>query len=255
MKYEAINHNSSLYSVRKMCRVLGLNPSNYYRWIKNEETRKKRLEEERALVRQVEEIFRGSDKTYGYRAIKKALEEKEIELSEYRIRRIMRENGMYPETRTKYKPMHNGKVNGRYYRNLLQQNFRTEKKNQVWVGDITYIKTNAIRMKGTAEGLIFHSDRGCQYASKSYQKTLQEHGIQGSMSRPGCPYDNSCMESFFATLKKERIYRREYDTIKDVERDLFRYIELFYNRKRLHSVLGYMSPVAYRLKYDGKEVA
>ena len=292
MKYEAINHNSSLYSVRKMCRVLGLNPSNYYRWIKNEETRKKRLEEERALVRQVEEIFRGSDKTYGYRAMKKVLEEKEIELSEYRIRRIMRENGMYPETRTKYKPMHNGKVNGRYYRNLLQQNFRTEKKNQVWVGDITYIKTNmgwvylatvmdlynreiigysiskkidtelvkaalgnAIRMKGTAEGLIFHSDRGCQYASKSYQKTLQEHGIKGSMSRPGCPYDNSCMESFFATLKKERIYRREYDTIKDVERDLFRYIELFYNRKRLHSVLGYMSPVAYRLKYDGKEVA
>ncbi len=83
---------------------------------------------------------------------------------------------------------------------------------------------------------------------------MQEQGIKGSMSRPGCPYDNACMESFFATLKKERIYRREYKTIKDVERDLFRYIELFYNRKRLHSVLGYMSPVAYRLKYDGKEV-
>ena len=142
MKYEAISHSSSLYSVRKMCRVLGLNPSNYYRWIKNEEMRKIRMEEERTLVRRVEQIFKESDKTYGYRAMKKALEEAGIELSEYRIRRFMRENGMYPETRTKNKLKHNGKVNGCYYRNLLQQNFKTEKKNQVWVGDITYIKTN-----------------------------------------------------------------------------------------------------------------
>ena len=84
---------------------------------------------------------------------------------------------------------------------------------------------------------------------------LEEHGIIGSMSRPGCPYDNSCVESFFATLKKERIYRKEYGTIGDVKKDMFRYIELFYNRKRLHSVLEYMSPVAYRLKYDATKVA
>ena len=174
----------------------------------------------------------------------------------------------------------------------MQQNFKTEKKNQVWVGDITYIKTqigwvylavvmdlynrevigysiskkidtelvkqalsNAITRQGREEGLIFHSDRGCQYSSKGYHKMLKEHNITGSMSRPGCPYDNSCMESFFATLKKERIYRREYGTMEDVQRDMFRYIELFYNRKRLHSVLGYMSPVSYRLEYDGMNVA
>ncbi len=84
---------------------------------------------------------------------------------------------------------------------------------------------------------------------------LEENGIISSMSRPGCPYDNSCAESFFATIKKERIYRRNYDTIEDVKKDLFQYIELFYNRKRMHSVLGYMSPVAYRIKYDRNEVA
>lgn len=89
--------------------------------------------------------------------------------------------------------------------------------------------TNAIGKQGISENLIFRSDRGCQYASKEYQKLLQEHGIQGSMSRGGCPYDNSCVESFFATLKKERIYRRDYVTIEEVKRDMFRYIELFYN--------------------------
>ena len=78
---------------------------------------------------------------------------------------------------------------------------------------------------------------------------LKEKGIEGSMSAPGCPYDNSCMESFFATLKKELIFRRRYATIEEVKTDLYRYIELFYNRKRLHSTLGYMSPVAYRLAF------
>ena len=76
---------------------------------------------------------------------------------------------------------------------------------------------------------------------------LQENGIEGSMSAPGCPYDNSCVESFFATLKKELIFRKKYATMEGVKTDLYRYIELFYNRKRLHSTLGYMSPVAYRL--------
>ena len=113
---------------------------------------------------------------------------------------------------------------------------------------------NAIGRQGVKEGLLFHSDRGSQYASKGYEKMLKENGIKGSMSRPGCPYDNSCMESFFATLKKERVYRRNYDTMEEIRQDMFRYIELFYNRKRLHSVLGYMSPVEYRLKYDVEKV-
>jgi len=84
---------------------------------------------------------------------------------------------------------------------------------------------------------------------------LEEYGITSSMSRPGCPYNNSCMESFFATLKKECIYRRQYVTMEEVRRDIFSYVELFYNRKRMHSVLGYLSPVAYRRKNQGGEAA
>ena len=148
------------------------------------------------------------------------------------------------------KPYRKGKADGKYYRNLIQQNFKAEKRIQVWGGDITYLKTklgwvylaavidlynrevigyavskkidtelvkqalgNAIARSGIAEGLVFHSDRESQYASCGYQKMLAEHGIEGSMSKPGCPYDNASMESFFATLKKERIYRREYVTM------------------------------------------
>lgn len=292
MKYEAIEKYSSIFEVRKMCQVLGLKSKNYYRWkkqrIQNESKRRKELED----IQRIERVFIDSDRIYGYRMIQKQLEKEGYKISEYRIRRIMRENGFYPETQRKYKPTHNGKVNGMYSKNIVNQNFRTKRRKEVWVGDITYIKTvigwvylavvidlynrevigyaiskkidtelvkqalsNAIASQGTKKGLIFHSDRGCQYSSKGYREMLEDNGIISSMSRPGCPYDNSCAESFFATIKKERIYRRNYDTIEDVKRDLFQYIELFYNRKRMHSVLGYMSPVAYRIKYDGKEVA
>ncbi len=108
---------------------------------------------------------------------------------------------------------------------------------------------NAIGRRGRSKDLIFHSDRGCQYSSKRYQEMLEKNGMEGSMSKAGCPYDNSCVESFFASLKKEKIYRREYDTIEDVKKDVFWYIEIFYNRKRRHSTLGYLTPVEYRNLY------
>ena len=108
---------------------------------------------------------------------------------------------------------------------------------------------NAIALRGKHKGLIFHSDRGSQYSSKKYKAMLNENGITGSMSAPGCPYDNSCVESFFASLKKELTYRRKYDLIEEVKTDVFRYIELFHNRKRLKDSFGYMSPADYRLAH------
>ena len=162
----------------------------------------------------------------------------------------------------------------------------------MWVGDITYLRTslgwvyiaavmelynreiigyavsrkidtelvlealkNAIGRSGKKKGLIFHSDCGSQYSSKRYQRELEAEGIIGNMSKSGCPYDNSCMESFFASMKKECTNRKEYATMESVKQDMFRYIEMFYNRKRLHSSLGYMSPVAYRLKNQKGQVA
>ncbi len=123
----------------------------------------------------------------------------------------------------------------------------------VHIGRITVEDSRKIEY--TIIDLVFHSDRGCRYSSRRYQAMLSENGIKGSMIKAGCPYDNSCMESFFASLKKEFFYRREYATIDDVRKDLFYYIEVFYNRKRLHSSLGYLSPVAYRLKEQGGTAA
>ncbi len=285
MKYEAIYEYSSEFSVRKMCKVLEIKTSSYYRWKQSEVKRNIAKREELMLIRKVEKTFNDSDKTYGYRTVYRQLCNEGVNISQYKVRKIMRENGFYPLVGIKRRPIKSGKCDGKYYKNLLKQNFKAEDKNQVWVGDITYIKTrigwvylaavmdlynreiigysvskkcdtelvkralyNSISKNGKRDGLIFHSDRGSQYASKGYQKLLSENNIIGSMSKPGCPYDNSCMESFFATLKKCRIYRREYADIQDVKYDIFEFIEIFYNRKRLHSILGYVSPVAYRLK-------
>ncbi len=174
-----------------------------------------------------------------------------------------------------------------YSPNELKQDFRTDAPGKVLAGDITYIRTNigwvylaivmdlynrevvgyavsqsidselvrralgsAIARSGGLRGAVFHSDRGTQYSSASYRRMLEENGIRQSMSRSGCPYDNACSESFFATAKKECIYLKNYATIEEVKKDIYEYVEIFYNRKRMHSYLGYMSPVEYRLAHN-----
>ncbi len=293
MRCEAIYAHSSEFSVRKMCRTLELCESSYYQWLRGEKRRQKKRELEQDLIKQVQKVFDDTNRIYGCRRLQKALLEEKIVLSEWKVRRIMRENGMYPESLKKFKPGKNGNKDGKYFDNTVKQDFRCEKPDEKWVGDITYLKTKlgwvylatvmdlynreiigyyvsrqmdseivcraldrALQKRENKEKtLIFHSDRSCQYCSKRYQAMLSENNIQGSMSKAGCPYDNSCMESFYASLKKEYYYRREYATIEEIEMDLFYYIEIFYNRKRLHSSLGYMSPVAYRLKGMGLTAA
>ena len=241
---------------------------------------------DRALAVQVGKVFEENKCVYGYRKMQRALEKSGVILSVYSVRKIMRENGYYPVVVMKYKPSRNGKSDGKYLEDKVKQGFKPQKLNQIWAGDITYIKTrlgfvylaavldlcnrevigyqigkqidtelvksalgNAIgRAGGNVDQVIFHSDRGCQYSSKGYQKFLSEHKMVGSMSRPACPYDNSCLESFFSTAKRECIYRKDYDTIDEVKQDLFEYIELFYNRKRIHETLGYLTPVEYRMR-------
>ena len=244
MKYEAIKKYRKEYPVIKMCKVLGLYPPNYYKWEHQEKKREERRYSELGYVKQIERIFNENRRNIGYRGVRQRLLQEGSELSEYRVRKIMKENGFYPETLKKYKPCHNGKKTGKCFENRVKQQFNAPKQNQLWAGDITYIKTNlgwvylsvvldlynrevigystskkintelvkrslgnAILRNGTGEGLIFHSDRGSQYARKGFQEMLRIHGINGSMSRPGCPYDNSCVESFFATLKKNRSTR------------------------------------------------
>ena len=273
----------SRYSVRRMCRVLGVSEKQYYQWRIQEENRTSRRLKEFDLVQAIEDAFHASDDAYGCRKITRELKEAGIAISEWKVRRIMRQHGFYSVTQRKYKPYRHHQETNPYKEDLVKQNFRPEAPNVVWAGDITYIKTKigwvylavvldlynrevigyatslkidtelvkralgeAIVRYPDTEGTIFHSDRGTQYASAGYQNALVANKMRGSMSRGGCPYDNSCVESFFAQLKKEKIYRRNYRDINEVNADLFDYIELFYNRKRIHSTLDYQTPIGYR---------
>ena len=284
MKYEAIERYRQDHSVGKMCRTLELAESAYYQWRRRKEAQEKKRAEEEPLIETIRKVFDENRQSYGYRKMGTALEDKGIYLSEYKIRRFMRENGIYPVTTKKYKPNCKGKATGKYLPDQLKQEFKVEKPNKVWAGDITYIKTvlgwvylavvidlynreiigyslskkcdselakralsNALAHTNGGDGGIFHSDRGTQYCSKSFQQMLKKYGLTGSMSRAGTPYDNACVESFFSIAKRECVYRKEYADFEAVQTDLFEYIELFYNRKRLHSTLGNLSPVAFRL--------
>jgi putative transposase len=285
MKYEAIRTYSREFSVRKMCRVLNLAEGAYYLWLYRKQIREAKKEQKKGILEKVREVFEASKRVYGYRKMQHALAHEGCVISEYKVRRIMRENGLYPVTTIKYKPGRRGKITGTYFENIIRQNFQPGGFNEIWAGDITYIKTclgwiylaivldlynkevigysvskiadtelvklalaNAlVNSGGKGAKTIFHSDRGVQYSSKSFQAMLKQYGIQGSMSRTGCPYDNACAESFFSTAKRECIYRKEYATMDEVKLELFNYIELFYNRKRMHRSLGYKSPVEYRL--------
>jgi transposase InsO family protein len=278
-----------------MCNVLGVKERGYYQWHSQQGKRLLKRKREAHLVEEIYNAFIENKRVFGSRRIKKYLEEeKGINISEWKVRRIMRENGLYSCIQKKYKPYKvTKKKDLRYPDNLLNQEFKTEFENEVWVSDITYIKTRigwvylavvmdlynreiigysvsknidtelVLRATSNAigknpqglQGTVFHSDRGTQYASKGLKTLLEFEGMTQSMSKPGCPYDNSCVESFFASLKKECIYRKEYKHIDEVKKDLFEYIELFYNRKRLHSFLGYKSPVTFKLLQKGTHLS
>ena len=284
MRYEAMSRLTDQYSVRKMAKVLGVKDSAFYQWRRRQKQNAEKQASQELLVKAVRSVFDESRQTYGYRNMTKALAGKGIVLSEYRVRHIMRSNGMYPVTAAKFRPARSGKADGRYLDNLFNQDFKTTRLNQKWAGDITYIKTGLgwvylatiidlhnreivgydISKKMDAElvcralsyaltrrditdkdDLIFHSDRGCQYASLRFQTMLEANGVTGSMSRPGCPYDNAVAEHFFSTAKRECIYRMDFSDITEVRRILFDYIEVFYNRTRAQACLGHVSPINY----------
>ena len=285
MKYEAIGKYSQEFSVRKMCTVLGLAPQAYYQWRRREAKRREKQAGEKELVEQIREVFEANQRVYGYRTMQHALAKQGIELSEYKVRRMMRENGLYPVSLAMYKPSRKGTSSGQFFADSVQQAFNPQAPNEVWAGDITYIRTSLgwvylavvielfnrevigysvsknidtelvkralgnalINSGGGGQNTIFHSDRGIQYSSKTFQAMLAQNGLVGSMSKAGCPYDNAPVEGFFSIAKRECLYRKKYDNMDEVERDLFAYIELFYNRRRMRKGLGYLSPVDYRL--------
>jgi len=263
-----------------MCDILGVSTSSFYCWVKEPLT--ERGKRDHLLTLQIKTIFEEQRNGCGTRVIKKSLQRQGYKVSRRRIGRLMKKAGLFCKTKKKFKATTNSKHNYPVAPNLLNRQFTVAKPNQAWVGDITYVWTNegwlylatvidlfsrkivgwsmdkqmktslvnnallsALWQRKPAKGLLWHTDRGSQYASKSHCQLLKEHGIVQSMSRKGNCWDNAVAESFFHTLKTGLINHKKYLTREEAKQDIFEYIEVFYNRKRLHSTNGYWSPVDY----------
>lgn len=265
-----------------MCETLEVCRSSYYDWL-NPQGSLLKLENKR-LAEKITMIFSQGRQTYGTRRIKRSLSKEGLIVSRRRIKRLMREQGLWVKTQKKFKATTDSKHLLPVAKNLLNRHFSPERPDTAYAGDITYIATQegwlylavvidlfsrqvvgwsmdksmkatlvndallmALWKRKPARGLLWHSDRGSQYASNSHREILKQHGIIQSMSRKGNCWDNSVSESFFHTLKTELIYQENFKTRGEAKTAIFDYIEMFYNRVRMHSTNDYMSPVEYEM--------
>ena len=286
MKYELIETNKSDFTVVKLCRVFQVKESGFYRW-RNRKRTPRQVEDE-ILLDRIRDAHKQSKETYGPVRILKVMKNNDVLCSIGRTRRLMRENGLYSISKKKFIHYNDANMDKKFSENILNRDFESFLPNEVWCGDFTYVKAvdgwvylsvvmdlfnreiigyalskkansqltihamaDALMNRKPQSKIMFHSDRGSQYSSKAFTRYLDEHNISSSMSRRGSPYDNACSESFFATLKKEWTHHREYKNIEHLRQSLFEYIDLFYNRKRLHSHLDYLSPIENYKRHRG----
>ena len=266
------------FPIQRLCQVLGVSTSGYYGWRQRRPSGREMANQQ--LVEQIQRLHQESDRTYGSPRIHRALAAQGYVCNHKRVERLMRLHGIVGEGKRRRRICTTDSQHGLpVAANLLDQDFTVEAPNRKWTTDITYSATDegwlylavvldlfsrkvvgwamdaslatdlvlsalnmALQTRKPMPGLLHHSDRGSQYASHDYQARLTQARIQVSMSRTGNGYDNAVMESFFATLKSERVYRRHYATRAQARADLFLYIEGFYNQRRLHSALDYLSP-------------
>lgn len=282
MKYWFMDQHRSSHGVQRMCRVIGAARSGYYRWKRQPQS--KRHKDNEKILMEIKESHKNSRRAYGSPRITKDLQTRGTKCSENRIARLMKIHGIVGKAKKKFKATTNSKHNLPVAPNLLNQDFVADKPNTVWVSDITYIPTlegwlylavildiysrqvvgwamsdrltsdfvvkalyQAIGRRRPSLRCIFHSDRGVQYASSDFRDALRAYGFIQSMSRKGNCYDNAVAESFFHTLKTEHVYDYRYETRAEAMQSIFEYIEMFYNRQRRHSALGYRSPVSFEL--------
>ena len=283
MRYQFIEKHRDEYPITLMCRILEVTRSGYYKW-RNEPLSGRKMAD-LLLLAHIKDIFTESRETYGSYRIYIELSEQAIRCGRKRIARLMREYDLEPKTVRSFKVVTtDSKHNLPIAPNRLNQKFSADRPDQIWLSDITYVRTaqkwlylavvldlysrrivgwamsdslhrqlviDALQMALTTRrpppGLLHHSDRGSQYASDDYQALLTRNQMVSSMSRKGNCYDNAPVESFFGTLKTELVFHRQYLTYTEARLDIFEYIELFYNRFRRHSALGYKSPVNYEV--------
>jgi len=280
MKFSIVAELAACHPVKVLCQRLQVSRSGYYAWCKRGPSRRQR-ENERLMV-EIRAAHEQSRETYGYRRVYASLVKHSIACGIHRVRRLMQQHGLQAKRKRRYRTTTESRHRLPVAPNRLDRDFSATEANQKWVSDITFVPTHegwlyisaimdlysrrvvgwamesflnlelglkALRMalegRQPLPGLMHHSDRGVQYANNQYQQLLTDRRIVASMSRTGNVYDNAPMESFFATLKRELIHFKIYRTRDEARVDIFEFIEVFYNRQRLHSALGYCSPADY----------
>lgn len=276
------------FPVVLMCRQLGLSASGYYAWEDRPVSRRQKGDE--TLIPKIKASHRRSRGTYGSPRIYDDLKEQGETIGRHRVARLMRENGVTARPLKRFRKTTDSNHDLPIAPNLLKRNFESDSLNKVWVGDITYIWTGsgwtylavivdlfsrrvvgwalndnmraelvlkalemAVGQRQNVSGLIFHSDRGSQYASQDYQAALKASGITPSMSRKGDCWDNAVAESFFATIKRELVSKRYWLNLKAARLAIHEYIEAFYNGRRKHSTNGNLSPVEYERRFGNRD--
>jgi putative transposase len=288
--YRFVLAEKARFKIRVMCETFGISPSTFYGWQRKQ--RSDRARQDGELLAAIRRIFAKSRGRYGAPRVHDQLAREGVRVSRKRVARLMREAGLKAKGRRKYKATTDSNHALPVAPNLLARDFHVERPDAVWVSDITYIWTrqgwmylavildlysrkvvgwslaermtaalvckaldSAVRLRRPKPGLIFHSDRGSQYASHAFRRRLWRYGMRQSMSRKGDCWDNAVAESFFATLKKELIRNRAFDTRESARAEVFEYIEVFYNRQRAHSLLRYETPDAFEDCFEKKNAA
>ncbi|WP_202940839.1 IS3 family transposase [Alteromonas macleodii] len=281
VKYGFITQHKKTWPISLMCQVLGVSRRNYYSAVRRNEQLEPDPQHDE-LIEWVQKIADASDFTYGVRRMKRALNSLGYPVGKQRTRALMKEADVSVRRRRKYKVTTNSNHQQPVFDNVLSRDFDAQKPDQAYVSDITYIWTQegwlylavvidlfsrkvvgwsmssrmnaqlvcdaltmALWQRKPKAGLIHHSDRGSQYASRQFRQLLAQYKVTGSMSRKGDCWDNAVVESFFGTLKQERVQWRHYQSRYAAQQDILQYITMFYNSQRMHSYLDYKSPNQY----------
>jgi putative transposase len=278
VRFRFIQMEKATYPARLLCRTLAVSSSGFYAWCRRGLSARAR--EDAALKVEIRAAHAASGKRYGSPRIHADLKADDQRVGRKRVARLMREEGIEGQRKRRFRVTTDSRHSHPIAANELNRNFTAWAPNKVWVADITYIWTRegwmylaaildlfsrrvvgwsmdscidrtlaldalnmALKTRRPESVLLHHSDRGVQYASADYQNELRERGIICSMSRKGDCWDNAVAESFFSTLKAELVNRTDYVSYSHAKASVFEYIEVFYNRRRRHSALGYVSPV------------
>jgi len=291
MKYVFIQEHVSQHGVVALCRALGVSRGGYYSWLSRPESQKTR--KDRQLLLWIRASFRESRNRYGSPRVHAQLREEGIACGRHRVARLMRQDRLQARPRRRFKTTTQSAHSQAVAANELKRQFKVATLDTCWAADITYIWTRegwvylavlldlcsrrvvgwaisdrlteeltlraldqALAHRRPAAGLLHHSDRGSQYAAREYRQRLADSGLRASMSRRGDCWDNAVVESFFSSLKTELFAGRRWPaTRQEARREIFDYIEIFYNRQRRHSALGYLSPSRFEKNRQEKAAA